>query len=301
MVTSKKIMDIIKQIIDKRYASLTVSVLGHASLTTEERKKLRMQGIPISVNPSLLELAYYHNLLIPHGVQGPNSVEDMHIHQSSPRIKPSREEFEYAKQHINESAKISLDKMKQDTTSRILNLIQENNQNYKFGSLKGANQTKEVQKLIKESTVSKLKQKLRDASGDANRDWQRVAITEIASAISLGSADRIATENEGKDFSEVYVYKIPVNDSALCDFCRKAYLDSDGSPKVYTMNYLMGNGSNYGKLRKDWLPTIGPAHPNDRESGIIELKRGWKVLPGGRQSYIGSKEWSQYIINKVMK
>ncbi len=301
MVTNSETMEKIKKIISKNYSHLLLSIVGQKALTPEEIKQLRSQGIAVSATPSLLELAYYHNLLShPEGAK-PTSTEDMQSHQERPGVRPSRKEFDYAAKHANESMKLSLEKLKQDTTARLLSLIQENNQNFKFGSFRNANQTEEVQKLIKESTLTKLKQKLRDASGDSNRDWQRIAVTEVANAISSAAVDRVITQNENKHPDEIYVYKIPVNDAALCSKCREFYLDNDGSPKVYTLAYLLGNGSNYGKKRSDWLPTVTPAHPSDRESGIIELKSGWKVLPGGRQTFIGNKEWTSYIVNKVIK
>ena len=300
MVTSNKVLDLIKRIIARRYAHLALTVLGKDSLSPEEIKELKARGIEIKDTPSMIELAYFHSLINEPHIDKPTSVEDMKTQQKQTK-KPTKEEIEYAKQHANSAMKLAIDKMRQDQTTRILNIIQENNQNFKFGNTKNVNQSEEIKKLIKESTVAQLKSRLRDASGDANRDWERIAVTEVAHAIAMGATDRVIEDNLDKNPDEIYVYKIPVVDAALCSFCREAWLDSDGSPKVYTLSHLLSNGSNYGKKRSDWAPTVSPSHPFDRESGIIELKRGWKVLPGGRQTYIGSKEWTSYILNKVIK
>jgi hypothetical protein len=48
-----------------------------------------------------------------------------------------------------------------------------------------------------------------------------------------------------------------------------------------------------------WRPVVGATHPQDRESGILELKPGWKVLAGGRLEYIGLARWAEYIKAKV--
>lgn len=290
-------MDMIKTIIDRRYKALTLSILGKQSLTRAQINELRRNGIEVPEKPSLIELAYYHSLLVPRGVSGPTSVEDMKLHQEGNR--PSGEAHDYAKEHSNESMKLNIENMKQDATTRILGLVQDNNQKFKFATMKNATQTQEVQKLLKESSVSQLKQRLRDSSGDANRNWARIAVTEVANSISMGAADRVISQNPDKSGDDIYVYKIPVNDAKLCSACRKFYLDSDGSPKLYKLSTLLSNGSNTGKPRSDWLPTVGPAHPNDRESGIIELKRGWKLLPGGKQTYIGSEGWNEYIFQKL--
>jgi len=301
MVTSSKIIQKIKDIIDGRYANLLISLVGKNSLSPEDLKKLRSKGVRISDNPSLLELAYYHALLHHRNDdQKPTSLEEMKTHQNLAK-KPKRKEFEYSAKHTNESMKLAVEKMKTDITTRIISAIQENNQTSKFNSLRTQPQTEEVQKLVRESTVGQLKRKLRDMSGDANRDWQRIAVTEVSHAIAAGAADQVISQNEGLDPNEIYVYKISVQDSALCNFCKQFYVDSDGSPKLYTLNYLLGNGSNFGKKKSEWLPTVGPAHPRDRESGILELKPGFMLLPGGHSTYIGPKEWNEYLIKKLQK
>jgi hypothetical protein len=298
MVTSKAVLEIIKRIIDKRYSVITLSLLGRGVFTKEQLKKLADQGIDVSNKTSLIELAYYHNYLNPQGKVGaPTSVEDMEAQQSSGR--PQDAHHPATEEHLNESMKAAIDKLRQDYTTRIESHVRNNNQNFKFNSLHGPERTSEVEKLVKESTLQKLKQTLRDSSGDGNRDWLRVATTELSNSIGVGSVDRIAKENKDKDLNEVYVYRIVVDDAALCKYCRKFYQDSDGSPKVYRLSTLLGNGSNYGKKAADWLPVSGATHPNERCSQIIEVRRGWKVLPGGKQTYIGPEAWNEYIVNKI--
>jgi hypothetical protein len=153
--------------------------------------------------------------------------------------------------------------------------------------------------LIKESTLGKLRQKLQDTSGDGNRDWTRVAITEMSNAIGIASIDRIVTENRDADPNEVYVFRIIVNDAKTCKFCRRFYVDSDGTPKVYKLSTIINNGSNYGKKSDDWHPCVGATHPNERCSQTIELKPGWKLNAGGSVSYMGLDKWREYIFNKV--
>jgi hypothetical protein len=301
MVTSKAIMEIIKKIIDSKYKALTISMVGRDAFSREELKEMEKQGIDTSNKTSLMELVYYHNFINKHGTQGPNSVEDMENQQSNEQVKPQGDAHVYGVDHANEALKNSIEKLQQDVVSRLVSLIQENNQNYKYNALQNLERTEEVDTLVKESTLSKLKQKLRDTSGDVNRDWLRVATTVMSDTIGNGSVDRIVTENRDRDAGEVYVYRIVVQDAALCKYCRRFYLDEDGSPKVYKLSTILGNGTNYGKKKDSWLPVVGATHPNERCSQVIELKKGWKVLPGGRQTYIGSEKWDDYIVNKVVK
>ena len=76
-------------------------------------------------------------------------------------------------------------------------------------------------------------------------------------------------------------------DGALCDYCRKFYLEPDGvTPKVYKMSELVANGSNYGRKAAEWTPTLGATHPNER-CELVELPDGWGFEPGSnRASYI---------------
>jgi hypothetical protein len=138
-------------------------------------------------------------------------------------------------------------------------------------------------------------------SGEAERDWGRVVRTEMSNSIGVGSTDRIISNNEGKDLSNIYVYRITKNDASLCKFCNKFYNDTDNTPRVYRLSDLLKNGSNYGKKPQDWLPNISVIHPNCRESPIMELRSGWAVKAGGGVTFIGMKEWEKYISNKVQK
>lgn len=297
MVTSSKAVELIKRAIERHYRHLLVSVLGKDALTRAQINELRAKGHTVSDKPSLMELVYFHNLLNPHGTKGPGSIEDMQGQQSQAR--PSGEEMDYAAEHVNESMRNSVEKLRQDVTNRVVGYIHNNNQDFKFRQLKDGGNPADTKKLMAEATVSKLKQDLRDLSGDANRDWLRVATTEMSNAIGIGSADRIVAQNSDKPMDEVYVYRIVVNDQALCKWCRRFYLDTDGSPAVYKLSTLLSNGSNYGKKTDSWLPVVGATHPNERCSQVIELKRGWKLLSGGGVTYIGPEAWDEYILNKV--
>lgn len=292
-------MDRIRAIVEKRYRNLAISMLGREAFSKEELKEMEKAGIDTSNKTSLLELAYYHNYLNPHGTTAPISIEDMQTQQRQPQTKPAGKAHDYAVQHANEAVKSAIDKIKGDAISRLIGFIQQNNEKYKFNALQNITREEAADKLVKESTLFKLKQILRDTSKDANRDWLRVAITEVSNVIGAGSVDRVVSENRDKSPTEVYVYRIVVNDAALCKYCRKFYLDGDGAPKVYRLSTLLSNGSNYGKKAADWLPVVGATHPNERCSQVIEIKPGWKVLPGGKQVFIGREAWNEYIVNKV--
>lgn len=301
MVTNFETIRKIRAIIDKHYKKLTLSVLGKSVFSEEELKQLRDAGVDTSNDASLLELIYNHNFINRAGdVDAPTSTEDMKSQQRGPGVVPRGEAHDYTIETLNENTRQHVDKLKMDVTSRIEGIIRQNNDNYKNNALQNLNREFEADQLVKESSLGRVKQMLRDTSGDANRDWQRVALTEMSNAIGAGSVDRIVVENKDKDLNEVYVFRVIVGDAKTCKFCRRFYQDpKDNAPTVYRLSTLLGNGSNYGKKTDSWLPVVGATHPNTRTSQIIELPPGWRVRPGGRMTYIGMDKWKDYIQEKL--
>lgn len=299
MVIKKQTIERIRKIIDKHYSSLSLSILGRKNVPSEIIQKLNEAGLDTSNQESIPEKVYIHNWLNKHGSKtAPMSVEEMDA-QQQPQVIPIGAAHDASIEHLSSSFYHLMENHKGQITSRIEGLIRDNNNDYKFNALQNLDRLDSLDDLVKEGTIGDLKRKLRDVSVDANRNWERVAVTEISNAVGLGSVDRIVSNNKETPLREVYVYRIVVNDAALCKYCRRFYLDSDGSPKVYRLSQLLANGSNYGKKTVDWLPVITSTHPNERCSQSIELKPGWKVLPGGRSTYMGSEKWSDYIHEKV--
>lgn len=109
----------------------------------------------------------------------------------------------------------------------------------------------------------KVIQELREKTGDWERDWHRVAHSEMWDAKLQGEAEAIMNDESplSKDKGETLVYKRPAHN--CCNKCRQLYLEKDGvTPKVFRLADLMANGTNYGKKQADWLPTLGILHPN---------------------------------------
>lgn len=302
MVTSKATMEKIREIVQKHYARLVVSVLGKDSLTEKEKKELQDQGVDTSNTDSLMSLVYYHNF-INHPIDeiSPKNTEEMKQQQSVFGLKPQGRAHEYTVENINDKTKQLIHKMKVDVATRIEGIIRENNDSYKMDALQNLDRTDMLDELVKESTLGKLKQKLRDASGDGTRDWNRIAVTEMSNAIGIASVDRIVSDNVNSDLEEIYVFRITVKDSKTCKWCRRFYDDKDGSPKLYKLSRLLDNGSNYGKKTDSWQAVVGATHANERCSQTIELKPGFKLLSDGSVTYIGLEKWKQYIFDKVQK
>lgn len=302
MVTKKATIEKIREIIGKHYARLAVSVLGRDALSEKELKELEAQGIDTSNKDSLLSLVYNHNF-INHPVDdiSPKSVEDMKSQQSVQGLTPKGEAHEYTLENINDKTKQYIEKLKLDMMTKVEAIIRENNDSYKMDALQNLDRQDVLDELMKESSLGKLKQKLKDTSGEGSRDWLRVAITEMSNAIGIASVDRIVSDNRDSDLDEVYVFRITVKDAKTCKWCRRFYDDDDGSPKLYRLSSLLANGSNYGKKTDEWQAVIGATHPNERCSQVNELKPGFALTPDGKPNYIGLDKWKDYVLQKLQK
>ena len=93
---------------------------------------------------------------------------------------------------------------------------------------------------------------------DWEHNWERVARTEIQGAYNEGRV-MSAINNYG---TEAQIAK--VTETGACSACRSLYRDGENNPKVFTVAALLANGSNVGRSRASWVPTIWPAHPNCR-------------------------------------
>lgn len=296
MVISKETMEKIREIIDKHYNRLTISVLGRAAFSAKELKQMEAAGIYTSNKDSLLAMCYYHNFINnPLGRNAPTSVEDMKAQQSQAGIKPQGEAHDYTVDNLNDKTRQLIEKMKMTVAARIEGFIRDNNDAYKMNALQNLDRTEFMDTLVKESSIGKVKQLLRDSAKDGNRDWQRIAITEMSNAIGIGSVDRIVTDNKEADMEDVYVYRIVVGDSLTCKYCRRFYGEPGEAPKLYRLSTILSNGSNYGLKPDAWKPVAGATHPNERCSQIIELKPGFMVTPGGSVTYIGLAKWNSYV------
>ena len=300
MIISKETLKRIKDIIDNKYNKFTLSVLGKDVFTPEQLAEFERRGLDVDSPDSWLDLVYNYNFLNDiKDANKPDSISGMVAQQNQPGVIPTGEAHTAALEHLNESAKISLDKMKSDFAARVEGIVRDSNNDYRFDALQNLDREESLDKFIKQNSVGKIKTELKDATKDGNRNWLRVATTETSNAIGIGSTDRVVSQNRKTPPNEIYVYRIVVEDAALCKYCRRFYQDSDGSPKVYRLSTLLGNGSNYGRKAHQWKPVTTATHPNERCSQVIQLRPGWEVKPGGSVKFIGLDKWKDYIVDKL--
>jgi len=94
-------------------------------------------------------------------------------------------------------------------------------------------------------------------TGNWNRDYGRIAETELNSIFQLGRALQIEKRFglEQKCYKTVY--------AQACRHCIKLYLTQGigSQPKIYTLKQLLENGSNIGRRVDEWKAVIESTHP----------------------------------------
>ena len=297
MIIGEKKIKEIRETFRLRYNAFIYRMAGPEVLTKEEIQELIDKGLIKVDDPrqGLVTDAYSVTRLrndLPHADRPKMSLKE--FREDLPRVLPpltAREQ--YAVQHIRQSAGDYLKKLRDTALASVVGTVRAWNYDERNRLL-----TDIVRPTIEggledtKVTVNTLASRLREKTGDLHRDWLRTAKTELSNALNLGAADSIIARNREKGTDEIQVYKIAHLDAALCPYCRKFYVETDGiTPKVYTMTELMANGSNFGRKAPDWKPTIGATHPNER-CELVELPKGFGFEPGSNRSTFMGEDYT---------
>ena len=116
----------------------------------------------------------------------------------------------------------------------------------------------EISESIKERTsIQNIVSNWGNKTGDWQRDYGRIAETEMNSIFQLGRATQIE-EQFGTD-QLVWKQVFPL----ACRHCIKLYLTGGigSQPKLFTLQELQENGTNVGRKVADWLPVVDSTHP----------------------------------------
>lgn len=115
----------------------------------------------------------------------------------------------------------------------------------------------------------------RMASTDRERDWERVAVSSLRQSANVGAIAAMAEQG-----AEELWYDVHEN---ACDYCKRMYLNGDGSPKIFKVAAIMeevmtNGGANYDRTVAEWRPTalLHPwcqCRPRRRIAGVTPAGR----------------------------
>jgi hypothetical protein len=131
-----------------------------------------------------------------------------------------------------------------------------------------------------------------------SRRYKMIVATELNRAQNWGAADAILHNNKGKTPHDIFVYKTGTHDYAdSCDVCQRFWFTPAGAPKIYKLSELLANGSNIGKKKAEWKPTVDNTHPHCVHV-LHELKPGYGFDASGGLTYVGA-DHSEYAAQKT--
>lgn len=126
-------------------------------------------------------------------------------------------------------------------------------------------ESKVISTAFKDKPIPKrwMAAELRKIANDTSQDWDMVIMTELINAQQEGIANAILQGDSpySDKKGDTKVFKRPNPDA--CKHCKKHYLEKDQvTPKLFTLDELITNGTNYGKKVQDWKPTLSVMHPH---------------------------------------
>lgn len=243
----------IKKVIEEHMNVIMELTIGDTKVSPETLKKL---GVPKSVS-NLITDSYKYGKLTTVMNKNLSKMSPQEVNDMLKKLKVSSRQ-QKSMGYLKAKTQLSIDNLTQRMASAVITSALQNQLDM-YQAI-----GKVVPNAVKEGTDRyKVIQQLRDMTQDWERDWHRVAHSEMWDAKVQGEANAIM-DNESpisKKGKDTMVFKRPAPNA--CNKCKQLYLEADGiTPKLFKITELQANGSNYGKKQADWKPTLGILHPN---------------------------------------
>lgn len=264
MLVPKEIINRIDEIVERAYLDFTFDIIGDDFFTEDQKRRIESLGLIIG-RKSLIELLY----ILVRMRTNPKYRSDKTLNQlldevSRTGVLPAitdtqKDTVEHGKASINQAI--------EDTKTFIIKRVREEvldaNDTYRQEiQMIGITNVNEARERA-DGSMQVLLSTLFGVALMANKNFTRAFSTALTKFINNGVVDEIAAIS-GKAAKDTLVYKEVVNDGNLCEWCRSFYMNRDGTPKIYKLQDLQKNGTNIGKPRSLWKPTVGPTHPRCR-------------------------------------
>lgn len=243
----------IKKVIEEHMSVIMELTIGDMKVSPETLKKI---GVPKSVS-NLITDSYKYGKLTTVMNKNLSKMSPQEVNDMLKKLKVSSRQ-QKSMEYLKAKTQLSIDNLTQRMTSAVITSALQN----QLDMYQAIGQV--VPEAVKKNTDRyKVVQQLRDLTQDWERDWHRVAHSEMWDAKVQGEANAIM-DNESpisKKGKDTMVFKRPAPNA--CNKCKQLYLEADGiTPKLFKITELQANGSNYGKKQADWKPTLGILHPN---------------------------------------
>lgn len=256
----------ILSLVDFRFADLVWRIFGPDHLTSSDVDILKKYGVNVSALKEVIP-PYWQNWMFglltgmlsdseAGKITYDNFVKYLNRKQYMPPSSREVEEYEMACNRTYGYLKGLGDKTKKDITSYISDAELRVRAEYE-----GVISESMKRGVVGRKTTQLIASDISNRLNDWSRDWNRIVETEYQAVFNMGRVQSMARRNPGKKYdTKVYFDVFP----GACSSCIKLYLTSGigSEPKIFTIKELIGNGTNIGRKRKDWKPTVlFPVHP----------------------------------------
>ncbi len=249
-------IEALRRIILDRHQAFVANFINPAVISPETLERLARLGL-IDPKAETVKDAYFLGVLASHA---PNDAENLTYPQLLARVRARPVPLSPEEQHAVTMAEVTAGQYITGLATRISADTGQTVANLSPGAVASYRQAvrDSVADAIRHrKTVSQLKSDLGHATGDWARNLERVAITEISNAVSLGTAFAAVQRAKGK---RVRACKNSARN--CCKYCAKLYIEpTTGNPRIYYLDELEANGSNVGRKASEYRACIGPTHP----------------------------------------
>lgn len=250
-------LEALRQLILDRHQAFVANFINPALLSPETRARLERLGL-VKPEAQTVKEAYFLGTLAAHA---PGEAEKMTYPQLLAQVRARPVPLSREERHAVTEAEATAGQYITGLATRISADTGQTVANMSPGAVE-AYQAK-VRGVVSDAirdrkTVSQLKSDLGHATGDWTRNLERVANTEMSAAVSLGTAYAAVERAKGKP-----VRACKISAKNCCKWCAKLWIDDKtGNPRIFDLAELEANGTNVGRKASQYLPTLGPTHPN---------------------------------------
>lgn len=263
MLLEQRFQDRIDQAIEEAYLSFLIMMVGYTVLSEEDKRKATAAGL-VEINRPLIENLYLiaRNRSNEEGRKAVPLRDLIATAGLSASLAVTTDAEAYSVEHAKREMYDTLQNSKEELKKRIRQGALRLNDAARLSQIKDV--ATEADK--KENLLNEFIAVVGGAVSLVTNNFTRGATVALTNLVGNAAVDEIRSKPNYSMYPDktIRLYKRVVNDGRLCGWCSSFYQNKDGSPKVYTLEELLANGSNDGKPKSQWKPVIGSTHPRCR-------------------------------------
>lgn len=261
MLVSANAIKNIDKLVDDYYRAMTYALIGDHLMSDEDKVKLEQAGLITGITP-LMDVIYSLVRKQPQEGYGDATIQQLvdnaristtpvvmsDVHQAT---------LDNARMAFTDTIEATKAELKKQVRQKIADANKKSKQEAsvnRYTTIPNAYQEKDDNLTALVAAIALVPSLIQAA-------FVRSFTTNLTDMVNEGVVDKITERSllTGVAPGDVEVYKKVVNDGSLCQWCGRFYGIQE--PKIYKLKELQANGSNYGKPKAQWKPTLNSTHP----------------------------------------